>query len=257
MVSYQLSTWLSGHIFAFFFIFARVGSIMMLFPGIGESFVTPRARLLLAFGITFLLLTPMLPRVPAMPADIGGMVSMLAYEIMIGLFFGTVIRLVMSVLEDAGAIISLQMGLSNATILNPALAIQSPLASAFLSVMGITLIFITGLDHMLIRSMVSIYDTFPPGGALIPGDMAQMIIQTANKSFVLGIQLSMPFLVIGLLMYISVGMMQKLMPQVQLFLVVLPIQIWGGLALMALTLAGIITVWLRYFDQVVGTFFVR
>jgi flagellar biosynthetic protein FliR len=172
----------------------------------------------------------------------------------IGLFFGILLRILMSTLEATGMVISIQSGLSNATILNPALAAQSPLPSAFLAIVALTMIFVTGLDHMLLRSLVSLYDVFPANGDLMPGDMAQLLIQTVNKSFTMGIELAMPFFLIGLLMYIALGIMQKLLPQVQLFLVILPVQVWGGLTLMALTTAGIITLWLRYFDASVGTF---
>jgi flagellar biosynthetic protein FliR len=134
------------------------------------------------------------------------------------------------------------------------MATQSPLSTAMLSTVGATLIFVTGLDGMLLRSMVGIYDVFPPGGELMPGDMAQTVIQMTNRSFVLGIELAMPFFVMGLLMYMALGMIQKLLPQVQLFLVAMPIQIWGGLFLFSLTISGIMTFWLSYFDSTLAPF---
>lgn len=255
--TFHLDKFLSGHVFAFLFLFARLGSVIMLFPGVGESYVSPRMRLMFALSLCFLLMEPMLGRIPAPPEAIGDLFKMLSYEILIGLFFGTMLRIILSTLESAGAVIALQTGLSNATILNPSLAIQSTLASAMLSVTGVTLIFVTGLDQLLFRSLIGIYDVFPPGGTIMPGDMAQTIIQMTNHSFVLGIELSMPFLVMGLLMYIALGIMQKLLPQVQLFLVALPIQIWGGLALFGITIAGIMTVWLQYFNSFFDTFFGR
>lgn len=224
----------------------------MLFPGIGESFVSPRFRLMFALAICLLLLEPMLPRIPAPPEAIPELIKMICYEIIIGLFFGTLLRFLLSTLEATGSVIAIQTGLSNATILSPALAIQSPLVNAFLSAIGVTLLFVSGMDAMLLRGVVSIYDVFPPGGVLMPGDMAQTVIQMANKSFTVGIELAMPFLVIGILMYVALGIMQKLMPQVQLFLIALPIQIWGGFALLSITIAGIMTIWLQYADKTIG-----
>jgi flagellar biosynthetic protein FliR len=254
MVTLHLDKFLSGHVFGFTMIFSRLGSAMMLLPGIGESFVPQRSRLMLAFALSFLLMEPLLPRLPPPPESVSALAGMVGYEIMIGLFFGTLLRLLMSALETAGMVIGLQTGLSSATILNPTLAAQSPLPSAFLSMIGVVMIFVTGADHMLFRSLVALYDLFPPNGELMPGDMAQAIIQTVNKSFQVGIELAMPFFVIGLLMYVALGIMQKLLPQVQLFLVLMPVQIWGGLTLMAVTIAGIMTVWLRYFDASLGDF---
>ncbi len=257
MTTIHLDTLLSGQVFAFVLVFSRVGSVLMLFPGIGEAFVPPRMRLIFALAISSLLLGPLFPRLPPPPPAIADFTKIIAYEIMIGLFFGTFLRLLISALETAGAVIGLQTGLSNATVLNPALAAQSPLPSAFLSVVGVTLIFVTGLDYFLLRGMVYLYDLFPPGGAMMPGDMAQVVIRTVNTSFIVGIEVSMPFLVMGLLMYTALGLLQKLLPQVQLFLVGLPVQIWGGLILFSVTMAGIMTVWLRFVDQSAGDFLSR
>ena len=256
MVSYHLDTFLSGHVFAFTFIFARVGSAMMLMPGIGESYVPVRVRLMFTLALCLLLLEPLIPHLPTMPASIADLTRMLFYEIVIGLFFGTTLRLLLSALEASGTVVGLQTGLSSAPVLNPTLAAQSPLPSALLSVLGVTLIFVTGLDHFLLRSLVGLYDVFPPGGLLLPGDMAQTVIHYANKSFALGIELAMPFFVIGLLLNVALGLLQKLLPQVQMFLVAMPIQIWGGLMLFALTVSSIVTFWLHYVDEsVVAIFF--
>lgn len=257
MVTLDLNKYLSGHAFAFMFIFARLGSVMMLLPGIGEPYVPPRTRLLFALSLCALLMEPLMPRLPKPPEALPDLVKMLTYEIVIGLFFGTLLRLLVSVLEATGTVIGLQTGLSNATVLNPALASQSPLSTALLSMTGITLIFVTGLDHLMFRSLVALYDAFPPGGVLMPGDMAQTIMQITNRSFVLGIELSMPYFVIGLLLYVALGVMQKLMPQVQLFLVALPLQIWGGLMLIGITISGIMTFWLHYFDNSITSFLAR
>jgi flagellar biosynthetic protein FliR len=254
--TFNLDTYLSGHIFAFLLIFARIGCVLMLFPGISESYVAPRLRMLLALSLSFLLLGPLLPRFPAKPPEaMADLMRMLGSEVLIGLFFGTILRLIVGALEDAGAIIALQTGLSNATILNPALASQSPLASALLSITGVTLVFVTGLDHFLLRSLAALYDLFPVGGTIVIGDMTQFVTQTLSSSFNIGIQMATPFLVMGLLMFIALGMIQRLLPQVQLFLVVLPLQIWGGIGLIAVTLAGIMTVWLHYCDTTVTSFF--
>jgi flagellar biosynthetic protein FliR len=257
MTTFPLDKFLSGHVFAFLLVFSRIGCVMMLFPGIAETYVAARLRMLLALAISFLLVGPLLPRLPAAPDSLAELVRLVGGEILIGFLFGTLLRLIVGALENAGAIIALQTGLSNATILNPALALQSPLASAFMSITGVTLVFVTGLDHFLLRSLVALYDLFPPGGEIIIGDTAQFVIQAVNRSFIMGVQLATPFMIMGLLLFIAVGMMQRLLPQVQLFLVVLPIQIWGGLALVAITIASIMTVWLQYCDAEVTSFFAR
>ena len=253
--SFDIDAMLSGHVFGFLLLFARVGAVMMLFPGIGEPYVPPRSRLMVAFMLSLLMLEPMLPHLPPMPKQPAELVQLIAYEVIVGLFFGTLMRLIMSALEATGMIIGLQTGLSNATIINPAIATQSPLPAAFLSTVGLVLVFVTGIDHFLIRCTVSLYNMFPAGGVFMPGDMAQTVIQLTNGSFILGIELAAPFMIMGLLLYSTLGIMQRLMPSVQLFMVSLPVQIWGGLMMFSLTVAGILTVWLHYLDRTVADFF--
>ncbi len=255
MQTLSLDTFLMGHVFAFMLLLARIGSVLMLFPGIGEHYVPRRTRMIFACLICLLLLEPMYAYLPAMPAAPADIMKLIVYETLVGLFFGTLIRLTMSALEAAGMIIGLQTGLSNATMMNPAMAVQSPLPSAFLSAAGLVLIFISGMDHFLIRATVAMYDQFPPGGIPMLGDMAQTIIRVANQSFIIGIELSAPFLIMGLLLHSVVGVLQRLMPSVQLFMVMLPVEIWGGLLMFSLTVAGILTIWMNYLDHSVGTFF--
>ncbi len=229
----------------------------MLLPGYGETYVSPRIRMMLALSITFVIFEPMASLVPPLPADFAHLAGLFAYEFIVGIFFGSLIRLIMSTLETIGFVIALQTGLSNAVVLNPALATQSPLPSAFMSIIGLTLMFVTGVDQYLLRGMMATYQVFPPGAALPVGDMAQSFTHAMSNSFSVGVELASPFIVIGLLMFVALGVMQKLMPQVQLFLVALPVQIWGGLLLLAITLSAMMTVWLHYFDRSVGAYLGR
>src|ERR1700723_2987293 len=102
MHSYNLDSFLSGHVFAFMLLLSRIGAVMMLFPGIGESYVSPRIRMMFAFFICLLLLEPMLPRLPPMPAAPAEMARLIGYEIIIGIFFGTLVRMLISALEATG-----------------------------------------------------------------------------------------------------------------------------------------------------------
>lgn len=255
MHSYDLSGFLSGHIFAFMLLLCRLGAVMMLFPGIGETYVSPRIRMAFASFLCLLLLGPMLPRLPPLPAAPAEMAQLLVYELVVGLFFGTLIRLLMSTLEATGMLIGMTTGLSSATMMNPALATQSTLPSAFLSTAGLTLIFISGVDHFLIRSAIALYDVFPAGGPFMAGDMAQTVIHVASQSFTVGIELAAPFLIMSLMFFAALGLLQRLMPMIQLFMLSMPAQLWGGLVMLSLTFVGILTLWLQYVDQSVGSFF--
>src|SRR5690348_14170008 len=106
------------------------------------------------------ILSPLLPAMPASPATL---VVMLGGEIAIGVFIGTLARMLLAALEMAGQFVSLQTGLSNAVIFNPMQAQQSPIPSALYSALGVLLIFLTNLHYVMLRGLVDSYMIFAPG----------------------------------------------------------------------------------------------
>jgi flagellar biosynthetic protein FliR len=248
---------LSGQVFAFILIFARIGTAFMLLPGIGEPFVQARARLLLAVAVAFLLLPLLSPTLPKMPEQVGEMTRLLFIEVVVGLFFGTILRLLLSALETAGLFISFQIGLSNATIFNPAFATQGTLPGALLSTVAVLLLFITGMEDMLISGLVGTYDVFKPGVSLIFEDMTGLMAQLMDKVFVVAAQIAVPFFMIGLLMYVPLGVMNRLMPQLQVLSVAMPMQIGVGLALFAMTISAALLFWLEQFGQILQSTLLR
>ena len=257
MITVNLDHELSGHVFPFLLVFTRLGAALMLMPGLGEMYVPTRVRLLLALLISFLVFPVLMPSLPPEPSSTAELARLVTQEVVIGLFFGSLMQLLVVAIETAGAVISVQMGLSNAMILNPSMAIESTLPSAFLGAAGIALIFLTGLDHFLLRGMIETYSLFPAGRFPPTADLLQAYTHLASESFTVGVELAGPFLVIGLLLYVALGIMQRMMPQVQLFLVVVPVQIWGGLLLFAATVSVMMSIWLRFCDSAITDLLAR
>ena len=248
-MSVDLNELLSGQVFAFMMIFARVGTFFMLMPGIGEPFVLSRARLMIALAVTLLLLPVLEPDLPKQPAAVGTMLHLLVIEMIVGLFFGTFLRFLLSALEEAGHMISMQIGLSNAALFNPAFATQGSLPGAMLSTVAVLLLFSPDMQRMLLGGLVSTYGLFRPGVTPEFGDMAQTLSQTAVKVAMIGLQMAIPFVLIGLLLFVPLGVMNRLMPQLQVLVVAMPLQVGVGLLLFGLTITTMLLFWLRQFES--------
>jgi flagellar biosynthesis protein FliR len=248
-MSVDLNELLSGQVFAFMMIFARVGTFFMLMPGIGEPFVLSRARLMIALAVTLLLLPVLGPDLPMQPAAVGTMLHLLVIEMIVGLFFGTFLRFLLSALEEAGHMISMQIGLSNAALFNPAFATQGSLPGAMLSTVAVLLLFSPDMQRMLLGGLVSTYGLFRPGVTPEFGDMAQTLSQTAVKVAMIGLQMAIPFVLIGLLLFVPLGVMNRLMPQLQVLVVAMPLQVGVGLLLFGLTITTMLLFWLRQFES--------
>src|SRR5919202_1285854 len=145
-----LQQFLPANLFAVLLVFARVGSAMILLPGFGDLYVPQRVRLLLAMLLSLIvaaLLGPALPTVPSSPAQV---LVLLFGEAVVGFLLGTIARLFVGALETGGMIVSLQLGLSTATVFNPAAAQQGALTSAIMTVLGVLVIFLTDAHHLML-----------------------------------------------------------------------------------------------------------
>jgi flagellar biosynthetic protein FliR len=229
---------LPAGLFAFLLVFARLGSAFILLPGIGEAFVPPRLRLAMALVVS-LLLTPVVAGIlPAMPAAAADLIAVVAGEIVIGLFIGTVARVLLSALQTAGMIIALETGLASALVTDPAGQQQGAIAGSFLFVFGVLLIFTTGLYRLTFEAIVDSYAMMAPGAPLLLGDIADTIALAVARSFAIALEISAPFVLVGLVVNLGLGLLARLLPQVQIFFVALPLQLLLGLATLSLGLAG-------------------
>jgi flagellar biosynthetic protein FliR len=238
-----LETLLSGSIFQFMLIFARIGSAMFLLPGFGEAYVPVRIRLVFALMMSLALMPMLADRVPVLPADLDRFVAILATEIGIGLFFGSMCRIVLLAVMGAGSLIAVQTGISNALSSNPATAEQAAVSSNFIMAVTLVLIFSTGLDQTTLRALVGTYAVMPPGQLPPLGDFANFLSRTVADSFSLSLQMTAPFLVYGLIFSAMMGVLARLMPTLQVFFVAMPLQLIGGLGLLAITLSSMM-IWL-------------
>lgn len=244
-----LSQYLVGEIFAWMLVFARVGSAFSVLPTLGDAFVSTRARLLLALVISLLVAGAIPDQLPAMPDSPLALTKLIFSEITIGLFIGTVARLIMNSLEIAGSIIALQAGLANAQMFNPAAGATGSLPGALLGWLGLLLIFVTDMHHLLIMAVVDSYAAFNVGAPMMVTDMTDLVARTVSHSFVVGLQLAVPFIVSGMLFALALGLLSRLAPQIQVFFLFMSVQVALGLFLLAITLSAIMTFWLSEFER--------
>lgn len=238
----------------FMLMFARLGTMVMLMPGLGEQGIPVRIRLVIAILLTFV----MLPLHQAQYAvDLAGgfapVVELLIKEVLIGVVLGATGRIALSALQVAGAAIAQPLGLSFVTSVDPMQGEQGVLIGTFLTILGIVLIFATDMHFLVIGALDQSYRLFAPGAALPTGDVAQLIIMTVAGAFRVGVQIAAPFIVFGLLFNVGLGVLARLMPQLQVFFLGVPASIWIGLFLLMVMLGALMTVFLNFIGSTLGS----
>lgn len=225
-------------------LFARIGGMIMLLPGFGEPAVPPRVRLGLALAIAIAVGPALADRVPEAATTAFGMAGQVASEALIGVLLGAAARFLVSALATAGQIIGLEIGIAFAQTADPTQTQSGQLLAVFLGIMGVALIFATGLHHMFLRGIVGSYDVISLGSPPPVGDAAQLALETTAASFRVGFQIATPVVAAGLIFRVGLGVLSRLIPSIQVFFVALPLQIMGGLVVFALGLSTGMLIWL-------------
>lgn len=241
-------------VFAAGLLFARLGPILMLIPGFGETFVPVRIRLSLALLLAFVLFPVVGPAIPPLPGAVSGVALAVIKETAIGLLIGTILRMFMSSLAAAGEIVSIQTTLGFAQTANPTQAAPSSTLGTFLGLLGLVLIMSTNLHHMFLSAIVRSYTIFPFSRPIPVADANTLAIQTVSKSFALGLQLAGPVVAFSLIFNVAVGLVGRVMPQFQIFFVASPLMVLLGLSIFSLSLGLIGVVWIDHFRDLVAMF---
>jgi flagellar biosynthetic protein FliR len=191
----------------FMLVFARVGAMVMLLPGFGESNIPTRIKLAIALLLTLIILP--LHRA-AYQVDLTSMSALgvlMVHEIVIGIVLGATARVTLSALAVAGSVIAQQLGLGFVTAVDPTQGQQG----------------------------------------LLIGNVAALATRAFAAAFKIGMQLSAPFLVFGLVFNIGLGVLARLMPAMQVYFVGVPLSIMVGFLIFAFVLTGMMATYLDYF----------
>lgn len=208
-------------------IFARLGGAFSQFPGISASYIFVRARLLLAFT-TSIVLYPILKDFVPKGLHLTGSAFILALtiEAMVGIVIALSAKICFMAIDVVGSIISMQSGLSAAMFFNPDHNGQISLISSFLFIIATAAIFVTDTHYLFIQGVVDSYSIFQIGQVPDLGDLSKFISNTVNQSFILAFKLASPFIAVSFGFLISNGVLARLMPNLQVFFVVTPVQIY-------------------------------
>jgi flagellar biosynthetic protein FliR len=236
---------------AFMLVFARVGAMVMLLPGLGETNIPVRIKLAIALLLTLIILPLHRTDYHVSLDALSALLVLMVYEILIGIVLGATARVTLSALQVAGAVVAQQLGLGFATSVDPTTqGQQGVLIGNFLTLLGVTMLFATDSHHLVIAALNDSYSIFSPGELVRSGDVAALATRAFAAAFKIGMQLSAPFLVFGLVFNIGLGVLARLMPQMQVYFVGVPLSIMSGFLIFAVVIAAMMGTFLDYFIAV-------
>jgi len=231
----------------FMLVFARIGAMVMLLPGLGESNIPVRIKLAIALLLTLIIL-PLHRAAYHVDMDtLAPLLVLMIHEILIGVVLGATARVTLGALQVAGSVIAQQMGLGFVTAVDPTQGQQGLLIGNFLTLLGLALLFATDSHHLVIAALDESYAVFSPGEMMPSGDVAALATRAFASAFRIGMQLSAPFLVFGLVFNIGLGVLARLMPQMQVYFVAVPLAILAGFLIFGFVISAMMGTFLDYF----------
>jgi flagellar biosynthetic protein FliR len=226
---------LDGMLALFFFPFVRILAWLSFDPILGNQGVPMRVRVALAM-VMAVVVTPLLPAVTPLSLASGDGVLILLQQIAIGAALGFTLRIVFSTIEFAGQLIGLQMGLSFATLFDPVNGAQTQVIAQFLTLtMVLTLLAFNG-HHLVITALVQSFQEIPIGSTLAPGGFS-MLASWGGTLFAVGLHISLPITAALLVTNLTIGMMSRASPQLNIFAIGFPLTLGVGFLVLYLALA--------------------
>jgi flagellar biosynthetic protein FliR len=232
---------------AFVLAFARIGAMVMLLPGLGEQNIPVRVKLSIALLLTLIILPLHRQAYQVDMQSTAALMVLMVHEIVIGIVLGATARVTLSALQVAGSVIAQQMGLGFVQSVDPTQGQQGVLIGNFLTMLGVTLLFATDSHHLVIAALNDSYQVFAPGEIMPSGDVAALATRAFAAAFRIGLQLSAPFLVFGLVFNIGLGVLARLMPQMQVYFVGVPLSIFAGFLIFGVVIVAMMGTFLDYF----------
>jgi flagellar biosynthesis protein FliR len=242
---------------AFALVMARIGTLVMLMPGIGDRNIPARMRLTFALLLSLMFVPVVRPVLPPLSGGIEPVLKLMILEVLIGMMIGTAVRITLMAMQLAGTLVAQQMALSFSSSVDPTAGVQNPTIATFLVLVATAMIFAFDLHHLSIRGMHDSYAMMMPGETPPVGDASQLILNTFTAAFKTGVQISAPFLVFAIVFNLGLGVLSRLMPQIQIFFLAMPASIIIGTLILLAAISVMMNVFLQQFAAVLGLFVQR
>jgi len=220
---------------AFFWPFVRLLSLFASAPILSDRAVPARVKVALALACA-ILVAPTLTNAPTSSPISGDGLMLLIQQILIGITIGLGMRFVFAAVQLAGDMIGIQMGLSFATFVDPQNSTQTPIVGGFLAIVASLILLALNGHLLMIAALVESFQTIPvspqPGLAL----SFERLVALGGEIFRVGLHLSLPVLATLLVLTITMGVLARAAPQINIFAVGFPVTILVGLLLLGISL---------------------
>lgn len=220
----------------FMLVLSRVAGIFAALPVFGGRRMPMRIKVVTVFMITLVCFPALSVAIPSVPVDAFSLALLLLSEVMIGLTLAFITQIIFAAVEFSGQIIGMQMGLTISSIIDPSQGTQNQIMSVILTLFATLMFLSLNIHHLFIRAIMDSFRVIPLGGWHMSGNILNFLVIRTADIFIIGIRLAAPVMVALLLATVALGVMARAFPQMNIFMISLPLNIGLGLLILGATL---------------------
>lgn len=217
----------------FLLVMVRTSGIFIFSPFFSSQNIPNIMKIGLSFSVS-LLITAILPSVPSLSNEI--LVIIIFKELMVGLIIGFISYTFFSAFYVMGQIIDMKIGFGMVNVVDPQNKVQVPLMGNFYYILAFLLLLASDGHHIIISGLVESYKFIPIGSFKYTEETVSLLVNTLSKSFEIGFKLSSPIIAIIFLTDIVLGIMSKTIPQMNVFVVGMPLKVLVGLLIILVSM---------------------
>jgi flagellar biosynthetic protein FliR len=232
-------------------VFVRMSALFVITPVFGRTELPSYLKIGLAFFCSYIIV-PLLGNVQVEYMNLLSFAVIVAKEFLVGIIIGYVSFLVFSALYVAGQFIDIQIGFGMVNVLDPTMNTQIPLTGNFIYILTTLLLMAMDGHHILLSALFKSYSILPINGFLFTEAMVDNMTTIFSDVFLIGFKISIPVLAAILLAEVALGILSRTVPQMNVFVVGMPLKIGLGLITLYLMLPVFIQIMTVTFDRMYG-----
>ena len=222
-------------------IFARIVTLFSVAPIYSNTVIPIQVRISIALFFSFVLFSLLKDTAPKINLDILSFSLLVVIETIVGLTIGFMMTLIFWGMQYAGELMGFDLGLNIATLYDPETG-NNPVLGRFFNYVALLIFLLINGHHFVINAIKISYDSIPIGGFTLSADFIEKVSKLTSIIFILSIKIAAPILVSLFLTNISLGIMSRVVPQMNIFLVGAPLKIGVGIVIISIIMPFIITV---------------
>lgn len=233
---YEIADQLNRLVPGYILVFARISAMLLTMPVFSYPMITGKIRTLLAFALALIVGSSIGTDSFPVVASVWQMVGLMAKEIIIGMIIGFGARLIFEGFAIAGGVVGLQMGIAMANVMDPTSQRHVPIVSQFW--MLVMILFLLAMDgHLfLVETLFRNFQSIPLGLGELSADAGDAIVRGGSRIYQIGIKFAAPAMVFLLLVDTGIGFMARVMPQMNIFFIAMPMKIGLGFIMLMISL---------------------